>query len=120
MRLIRSHSAEWNLQTNRIGAMGFSAGGEVVAMLVYSPSTGDTNSADPVERMDCHADFQIVIYPGPLGVPQDKVPEDAPPAFSDEFAASTANSFRAAIGASTQTPPRPGRSDILPVRHPRP
>jgi len=81
MRLIRSHSAEWNLQTNRIGAMGFSAGGEVVAMLVYSPSTGDTNSADPVERIDCHADFQIVIYPGPLGVPQDKVPEDAPPAF---------------------------------------
>src|SRR5438105_5659726 len=81
MRLIRSRAAEWNLTTNRIGAMGFSAGGEVVAMLVYSPSAGDTNSADLVERMDCHADFQIVIYPGPLGVPQDKVPDDVPPAF---------------------------------------
>jgi len=81
MRLIRSRAAEWNLTTNRIGTMGFSAGGEVVAMLVYSPSAGDANSADVVERMDCHADFQIVIYPGPLGVPQDKVPDDAPPAF---------------------------------------
>ena len=27
------------------------------------------------------ADFQIVIYPGPLGVPQGNIPADAPPAF---------------------------------------
>src|SRR5213594_4966199 len=51
MRLIRSRAAEWSLDTNRIGAMGFSAGGEVVAMLVYSPTIGDTNSADPIDRM---------------------------------------------------------------------
>ena len=81
MRLIRSHAAEWNLDTNRIGAMGFSAGGEVLAMLVYSPTAGDTNSADPIDRMDCRTDFQIVIYPGPLGVPQGNIPADAPPAF---------------------------------------
>jgi len=81
MRLIRSRAAEWNLDTKRIGAMGFSAGGEVVAMLVYSPTAGDSNSADGVERMDCRTDFQIVIYPGPLGVPQGKIPADAPPAF---------------------------------------
>src|SRR6266478_8108974 len=81
MRLIRSRAAEWNLDTNRIGAMGFSAGGEVVAMLVYSPTAGDSNSADPIDRMDCRTDFQIVIYPGPLGVPQGNIPADAPPAF---------------------------------------
>src|SRR5437879_4743533 len=81
MRLIRSRAAEWNLTTNRIGAMGFSGGGEVVAMLVYSPTAGNTNSAEGIERMDCRADFQIVIYPGPLGVPQGNIPADAPPAF---------------------------------------
>jgi len=81
MRLIRSRAAEWSLDTNRIGAMGFSAGGEVVAMLVYSPTAGDTNSADAIDRMDCRTDFQIVIYPGPLGVPQGNIPADAPPAF---------------------------------------
>ncbi len=81
MRLIRSRAVQWNLDINRIGAMGFSAGGEVVAMLVYSPTPGDTNSDDAIERMDCHTDFQIVIYPGPLGVPQGKIPADAPPAF---------------------------------------
>lgn len=81
MRLIRSRAAEWNLDTNRIGAMGFSAGGEVVALLVYSPTTGDTNATDAIDRMNCRTDFQIVIYPGPLGVPPGPIPADAPPAF---------------------------------------
>jgi len=80
MRLIRSRATGWNLDANRIGAMGFSAGGEVVAMLVYSPTAGDTNAADPIDRMNCRADFQIVIYPGPVGIP-DQIPADVPPAF---------------------------------------
>jgi acetyl esterase/lipase len=81
MRLVRSRAGEWNLDTNRIGIIGFSAGGEVEAILVYSPSDGDPKAADPIERMNCRADFQIVIYPGPLGVPTNDIPADAPPAF---------------------------------------
>ena len=81
MRVIRSRAAEWNIDTNRIGAMGFSAGGEVVAMLVYNPTAGATNATDAIDRMNCRADFQIVIYPGPLGVPSGPIPADAPPAF---------------------------------------
>jgi acetyl esterase/lipase len=81
MRLIRSRAAEWNLDPKRIGAMGFSAGGETVAMLVYSPSAGDPQAADPIDRMDCRCDFQISIYPGPLGIPSGSIPDDAPPAF---------------------------------------
>jgi len=80
MRLVRSRATEWNLDTNRLGAMGFSAGGEVVAMLVYSPTTGDPNAADPIDRMNCRTGFQIVIYPGPVGIP-DQIPADVPPAF---------------------------------------
>ncbi|MEK7782279.1 MAG: alpha/beta hydrolase [Verrucomicrobiota bacterium] len=81
MRVIRSRASEWNLDTNRIGALGFSAGGEVVAMLVYSPTAGDTNTVDSIERMSCRVDFQISIYPGSLGVPVGEIPTDAPPAF---------------------------------------
>ena len=81
MRVIRSRAAEWALDTNRIGALGFSAGGEVLALLVYGPTGGDTNSADAIERMNCRADFQLSIYPGPLGVPAGEIPADAPPAF---------------------------------------
>ena len=81
MRVIRSRAGEWKLDEKRIGVMGFSAGGEVVAMLVYNPTEGDAKSADPIERQNCRADFQISIYPGPLGVPQGPIAADAPPAF---------------------------------------
>jgi len=80
MRVIRSRAAEWSLDSNRIGAMGFSAGGEVVALLVYSSTAGDTNAVDKIDRMDCRADFQIVIYPGPVGIPE-QLPAEVPPAF---------------------------------------
>jgi acetyl esterase/lipase len=81
MRVIRSRAAEWNLDTNRIGVLGFSAGGEVEALLVYSPTDGDPNAADPIDRMNCRTDFQMVIYPGPLGTPTGAIPADSPPAF---------------------------------------
>lgn len=80
MRLIRSRAGEWNLDANRIGVIGFSAGGEVESFLVYSPTEGDPGTANPVDRQDSSANFQIVVYPGPLGIP-DKVPANAPPAF---------------------------------------
>jgi len=50
-------------------------------MLVYSPSAGDPQAADPIDRMDCRCDFQISVYPGPLGIPAGPIPADAPPAF---------------------------------------
>ena len=80
MRLIRSRATEWNIDPNRLGVMGFSAGGEVASMLVYSSTAGDANAPDPIDRLDAYADFQIVIYPGPLGIP-DTIGSDAPPAF---------------------------------------
>ena len=81
MRLIRSRANEWNLDTNRIGLLGFSAGGEVVAMLVYNQTAGDPSATDPIDRKTCRADFQISIYPGPLGIPAGDIPADVPPAF---------------------------------------
>ena len=80
MRLVRSKAAEWQLDTARVGIMGFSAGGEVVAMVAYSSGKGDAAAPDPVDRLNGRPDFQILVYPGPLGIP-DLVPKDAPPAF---------------------------------------
>jgi acetyl esterase/lipase len=80
VRLVRSRAAEWNVDPRRIGIMGWSAGGEVVAQVVYSPTDGNPHADDPVERVSCRPDFQILIYPGAFGVP-DVVPVDAPPVF---------------------------------------
>jgi acetyl esterase/lipase len=80
MRLIRSRATEWSIDAGRIGIMGFSAGGEMASLLVYSPPAGDPNAPDPIDRLDASTAFQIVIYPGPLGIP-DKLAPDVPPAF---------------------------------------
>lgn len=80
MRLLRSRAQEWNIDTHRIGIMGFSAGGEVASMVSYGPTEGDPQAIDPIDRMTCRPDFQLMIYPGPQGIP-DVIPTNAPPAF---------------------------------------
>jgi acetyl esterase/lipase len=80
MRLVRSKATEYGLDTNRIGMMGFSAGGEVVDMVAYGKGQGDQNAPDPIDRLNAKPNFVIQIYPGPLFIP-DVIPADAPPAF---------------------------------------
>ncbi len=80
MRLVRSRAVEWGIDENRIGIMGFSAGGEVVSQVAYENGNGNPNAPDPIDKMNGRPDFQILVYPGPLGVPE-ILPADAPPAF---------------------------------------
>lgn len=84
LRVVRSRAAGWNVDPQRVGMLGFSAGGEVVSLVAYESGDGDANaadanSADAVERQSGRPDFQILVYPGPIGVPK-SVPRDAPPA----------------------------------------
>jgi len=81
MRLERSRAKEWNIDPEGIGLMGFSAGGEVVSMVAFGNTDGDhAHAADIVDRISCRPNFLIMIYPGPLGIP-DVVPPTAPSAF---------------------------------------
>jgi acetyl esterase/lipase len=80
IRLVRSKAKEWGIDENRVGILGFSAGGEVVAAVAYGSGVGNSAATDPVDRLNGKPNFQILVYPGPLGVPE-VVPADAPPAF---------------------------------------
>lgn len=80
MRLIRSRAKEWDIDPNRVGMLGFSAGGEVVSLVAYGSGAGDPNAPDPIDRLSGKPNFQMLVYPGPLGMPE-VVPPDAPPAF---------------------------------------
>jgi len=80
MRLVRSRAAEWNIDTARIGTLGFSAGGETAALLAYTPGMGDPAAPDPIDRLNGRPNFQLLVYPGPLGIPA-IIPSDTPPAF---------------------------------------
>jgi acetyl esterase/lipase len=80
MRLVRSRAAEWGIDPDKLGMLGFSAGGEVLSMVAFGPGAGDPSAPDPVDRQNERPNFAMWVYPGPLGVP-DELPKDSPPAF---------------------------------------
>jgi acetyl esterase/lipase len=80
MRMVRSLAKDFNLDADRIGIMGFSAGGELAAWTSFAKGQGDSQSDDPIEKVDAHPDFQILIYPGPLAV-ETSIAGVPPPAF---------------------------------------
>ena len=79
MRLIRSRAAEWNVDPARLGAIGFSAGGELVALIAMKSGDGQADTADAIDRQNARPAFQALIYPGRSGDIQPA--KDAPPAF---------------------------------------
>lgn len=65
MSLVRSHAAEWQIDPHKIGVLGFSAGGHMVASIsthekrIYSP-------VDSADRESWRPDFAVALYPGHL------------------------------------------------------
>jgi acetyl esterase/lipase len=62
VRLVRSLSKTYKVSPDRIGIMGFSAGGHLVAMEATTSDEGNTDSADPVERISDRPNFLILGY----------------------------------------------------------
>jgi acetyl esterase/lipase len=63
IRLTRFHANEWNIDADKIGIMGFSAGGHLASTAGTHFDCGDSKAADPVEKMSCRPDFMVLIYP---------------------------------------------------------
>jgi len=81
VRLVRSKAKEWNVNPARVGMMGFSAGGEVVALVCRNPDKGKEGAEDPVERESAIPSFQALVYSGPQGIRGQMVTKDTPPTF---------------------------------------
>jgi acetyl esterase/lipase len=79
VRLIRSRAAEWGIDPARVGAIGFSAGGELVSMVSSRSDEANPSAGDPVDRQSAKPNFQALIYPGRSGDIQPT--KDSPPAF---------------------------------------
>ncbi|HVJ45067.1 MAG TPA: alpha/beta hydrolase [Luteolibacter sp.] len=79
IRTIRSRAAEWNIKPDKIGILGFSAGGELAAYAAMESDEGNASSADPVEKVSSRPDFQALIYPGKSGTMS--VEKGMPPVF---------------------------------------
>ena len=63
VRLVRSQAKSYGLSPNRIGIMGFSAGGHLAAMESVSADAPVTGSADPVDQVSSRPDFVVLGYP---------------------------------------------------------
>ncbi len=68
IRTVRSRATEWHLKTDRIGILGFSAGGELAAFAAMKSDPGQKDAADPIEQQSSRPDFQGLIYPGTSGL----------------------------------------------------
>lgn len=64
LRLVRSRANEWQLRPDRIGILGFSAGGELAAFAAMDSDAGQADAADAMERVSSRPDFNALIYPG--------------------------------------------------------
>jgi acetyl esterase/lipase len=64
MRLVRSRAKEWNINPNKIGVMGFSAGGHLVADISTNYRKKVYTKTDEIDNIGCRPDFGIVFFPG--------------------------------------------------------
>ena len=83
MRYIRAHARDYRIDPARIGALGFSAGSNLLVDLMLHVKPGDPAALDPVDRMSARPDFLVLGY-GFMQIPQNadpKVLADFPPTF---------------------------------------
>jgi acetyl esterase/lipase len=62
IRLVRSRSDRYGLRPDRIGVMGFSAGGHLAATAATHWDRGDTEASDAVDRVSSRPDFAVLCY----------------------------------------------------------
>ena len=86
--IVRSKAKEWGIKPDKIGILGFSAGGHLAAAASTNFDKRSYESSDEVDQVSCRPDFAVVIYPG--GVvrrdsgelsPEIRVTAQTPPAF---------------------------------------
>lgn len=80
VRWVREHASEYGIDPHRVGVMGFSAGGELVSLVADNKPRTDELPRDGIDRLSSRPDFQILVFPGPLGIPANDAAH-APPAF---------------------------------------
>jgi acetyl esterase/lipase len=94
--LVRLHAAQWHVDPHKVGVIGFSAGGHLVAAVSTRFAQRTYPPVDAADALSCRPDFAIALYPGHLWVH-----EDEPGASRDE----TDLSLRPDIHVGADTPP---------------
>jgi acetyl esterase/lipase len=87
--LVRSQAAQWHIDPRKIGVLGFSAGGHMVAAMSTHFEKRLYPAVDAADKASCRPDFAVALYPGHLAVrakdfalnPDIQVTSQTPPTF---------------------------------------
>jgi endo-1,4-beta-xylanase len=63
IRYVRAHAGEWNINAERVGVLGFSAGGELALLAGTRPGTANPAAPDAIERQSATPSFMALMYP---------------------------------------------------------
>lgn len=63
IRLVRYNADRWNVKVNKIGIMGFSAGGHLASTLGTHFDNGNASAADSIEQFSSRPNFMVLVYP---------------------------------------------------------
>src|SRR5262249_5251560 len=66
IRLVRSHAVDWEINPERIGILGFSAGGHLAVATATQFDQQCYEPLDDIDKLSCRPDFAVAIYPGYL------------------------------------------------------
>jgi acetyl esterase/lipase len=66
VRMVRQHASEWHIDPHRVGVLGFSAGGHLVAVLGARAADNVYPAIDAADKLSARPDFTLLIYPGYL------------------------------------------------------
>jgi acetyl esterase/lipase len=88
MSLVRSKASEWGINPQRIGLLGFSAGGHLAAETATNFDHRSYDAIDDVDKVSCRPDFLVLVYPAYLVnkagdglAPEIRVTKETPPTF---------------------------------------
>jgi acetyl esterase/lipase len=70
--LLRFHAAEYHVEPHKIGVLGFSAGGHLVAAISTHFEKRLYPLVDAADRESCRPDFAVALYPGHLWIDKEK------------------------------------------------
>jgi acetyl esterase/lipase len=87
--IIRQRASEWRINPQRIGGLGFSAGGHLAAWLSTNYERRTYDKVDAADEASCRPDFAVLVYPGYLTVKEENdqvapdlnITSNTPPAF---------------------------------------
>ena len=78
LRLVRFHAAEWHVDPHKVGVIGFSAGGYLVAEVSTNFKRRLYAPVDVADKESSRPDFAMAIYPGHLATDDDKLNPNVP------------------------------------------